>query len=77
MTVSYSLPLACDNGLSGRPAAHALENANVFLAGDWVGPTGMLADASAASAQSAAQHALAALALSNGASKREPMHVAT
>ena len=31
------------------------EQPNVFLAGDWVGPEGMLADAAAASARSSAQ----------------------
>ena len=45
MTVAHSLPRADEGGLSGRPAVPFGEQPNVFLAGDWVGPEGMLADA--------------------------------
>jgi phytoene dehydrogenase-like protein len=76
MTVSHSLPLASEYGLRGRPVVSASGHANVFLAGDWVGPAGMLADASAASARSAAQHALVVLAQTSHAPNREPIHVA-
>jgi phytoene dehydrogenase-like protein len=62
MTVSHCLPLASENGLAGRPAVTAAGHANVFLAGDWVGPQGLLADAAAASARTAARHVLAVLA---------------
>ena len=61
MTVSHSLPVARENGLAGRPSVSASGHANVFLAGDWVGPEGLLADAAAASARSAAHHVLAFL----------------
>jgi phytoene dehydrogenase-like protein len=61
MTVSQSLPLASENGLAGRPAVTAAGHANVFLAGDWVGPEGLLSDAAAASARSASRHVLAVL----------------
>ena len=37
--------LRATNGLSGRPPVAMPERPNVFLAGDWVGPEGMLADA--------------------------------
>ena len=59
MTVAHSLPLAERGGLAGRPAIDAPAPPNVFLAGDWVGPTGMLGDASAASALAAARAAVA------------------
>jgi phytoene dehydrogenase-like protein len=62
MTVSHSLPLASENGLAGRPAVTAAGHANIFLAGDWVGPQGLLADAAAASARTAARHVLEVLA---------------
>jgi phytoene dehydrogenase-like protein len=58
MTVAHTLPLARRGGLAGRPAIDAPEPPNVFLAGDWVGPTGMLGDASAASALAAARAAV-------------------
>jgi phytoene dehydrogenase-like protein len=61
MTVSHGLPLASENGLAGRPAVTAAGHANVFLAGDWVGTEGLLADAAAASARSAARHVLTVL----------------
>ncbi len=50
MIVSYSLPLASENGLAGRPDVTSTGQPNIFLAGDWVGQEGQLADASAASA---------------------------
>jgi hypothetical protein len=59
MTVSQALPRARDGGLRGRPAVEIAERPRVFLAGDWVGPRGTLADAAAASARDAAQRALA------------------
>jgi phytoene dehydrogenase-like protein len=58
MTVAHALPLARRGGLAGRPAVEVPERPNVFLAGDWVGPSGMLGDASAASALAAARAAV-------------------
>lgn len=55
MTVTHALPLAAAGGGSGRATVDAARLPNVFLAGDWVGPEAMLADASAASAALAAQ----------------------
>jgi phytoene dehydrogenase-like protein len=61
MTVAHGLPSASDRGLAGRPPVILDERPNVFLAGDWVGHEGMLADAATASAQRAARAALACL----------------
>jgi phytoene dehydrogenase-like protein len=55
MTVGHSLPRPEEGGLAGRPGVEVEGCPNVFLAGDWVGPEGMLADASAASAREAAR----------------------
>lgn len=54
MLVTNAVVRAADGGMSGRPGPTIPELPNVFLAGDWVGPTGMLADASVASARDAA-----------------------
>jgi phytoene dehydrogenase-like protein len=58
VTVAHALPLARNGGLAGRPGVMATAIPNVSLAGDWVGPDGMLSDASASSALSAAGSAL-------------------
>jgi phytoene dehydrogenase-like protein len=60
MLVAPDLPQASAGGLAGRPAVDAAlaEIPGVFLAGDWVGERGQLADAAAASAVEAAQRAL-------------------
>lgn len=62
LTVTHGMPLARNGGLAGRPGAKALALDGVFLAGDWIGPEGVLADASAASARVAAQAAVAHVA---------------
>ncbi len=56
MVVANRTPLAAEGGLNGRPDV-ALTN-RIFLAGDWVGPTGWLAEASFSSARAAAQRIL-------------------
>jgi phytoene dehydrogenase-like protein len=61
MTVAHSVPRADERGLAGRPAVTLNSHPNVFLAGDWVGSEGLLADAALASARVAAQRVLAAL----------------
>ena len=53
LTVTGAAPLARLGGLSGRPAITAAGLRNVFLAGDWVGAHGALADASFASGHAA------------------------
>jgi glycine/D-amino acid oxidase-like deaminating enzyme len=55
LVVAHGAPTAAGGGLAGRPNARALGVDGVFLAGDWVGDVGLLADASAASGQRAAQ----------------------
>ena len=77
MTVAHSLPLAREDGLAGQPAVSLAEHPNVFLAGDWVGPEALLADAAAASARSSARHVLAALAQTGAETMRESLHVAS
>jgi hypothetical protein len=57
IVASNALPLAATGGLAGRPAGRVDGVDNVFLAGDWVGDTGFLADACFASAREAARQA--------------------
>ena len=59
MTVAHALPTAAGGGAAGRPAAVIAEAPGVYLAGDWVGPEGLLADAAFASARAAALAAVA------------------
>jgi phytoene dehydrogenase-like protein len=58
LVVAHGAPTASGGGLAGRPAVDVLGLPGVYVAGDWVGPTGMLADAAAASGRSAAVAAL-------------------
>lgn len=58
MVVAGALPLATAGGLAGRPAVTASGVPGVYLAGDWVGPTGWLSEASLASGRAAAVAAL-------------------
>jgi hypothetical protein len=55
VVVSHSLVAAASGGFPGRPTGRIAGIDNVFLAGDWVGPTGQLADASVASGMWAAR----------------------
>jgi phytoene dehydrogenase-like protein len=52
--VMHGAPAAAGGGLRGRPTVDALGTPGVLIAGDWVGPSGMLADASSASGHAAA-----------------------
>jgi phytoene dehydrogenase-like protein len=54
MVVAGTLPRAATGGLRGRPTVTATGLPGVFLAGDWVGPEGLLADAALASGMAAA-----------------------
>jgi phytoene dehydrogenase-like protein len=76
MTVAHGLPRAHEDGLLGRPAVAVPERPNVFLAGDWVGPLGMLADASAASAAESARRVLSILERAPSI-ERSSLHVTT
>jgi phytoene dehydrogenase-like protein len=50
-----TLPTAREGGFAGRPGPRVPGLDNLYLAGDWVGSEGFLADASLASAQRAAE----------------------
>lgn len=68
MTVTHGLPLASQGGLAGRPAVMAPGTDSAYVAGDWVGGEGLLADASFASGAEAGR-AAAALASRQGAAR--------
>jgi phytoene dehydrogenase-like protein len=55
MVVDNALPTAVNGGASGRPGPAVPGVAGLYLAGDWVGPTGLLSDAALSSARAAAQ----------------------
>jgi phytoene dehydrogenase-like protein len=56
ITVAHDFPRWADE--SRRIVSSVSDVPGVFLAGDWVGPAGMLADAAAASARAAAEEAI-------------------
>jgi hypothetical protein len=56
------MPRAETGGLAGRPRVTDSGQPGVLIAGDWVGPEGLLADASLASGHEAGRQALRALA---------------
>ena len=55
LTAVNALPTAARGGLAGRPGPRVAGVTNLYLAGDWVGSEGFLADASMASARQAAR----------------------
>jgi phytoene dehydrogenase-like protein len=59
MTAMHRAVLAEQGSLAGRPTIDALGVEGLLLAGDWVGPKGLLLDAAMASAESAALRLLA------------------
>jgi phytoene dehydrogenase-like protein len=59
MVVTGSLPDAATRGLAGRPPVMLAEHDGVLVAGDWVGPEGLLLDAVASSAVAAGRAAAA------------------
>ena len=61
MTVASTAPRADRGGLRGRPGTGAAGIPGIHLAGDWVGPVGLLADAALASGAEAGRRAVAAL----------------
>lgn len=60
MVVTHGMPLARRGGLAGRPDVGLSGDPRVTVAGDWVGPVGMLADAAFASGRAAAEAVVAA-----------------
>jgi phytoene dehydrogenase-like protein len=61
MTVAGSFPRAEAGGMRGRPTTADTGTPGIHLAGDWVGPDGLLADGALASGQDAGRQALRAL----------------
>ncbi|MGV3719728.1 MAG: amine oxidase, partial [Actinomycetota bacterium] len=59
VTVTHALPTAAMGGTAGRPGPAVPGVPNVYVVGDWVGPEGLLSDASVASAELAANMILA------------------
>src|SRR6185503_14521287 len=55
MTVTHGIPTAENGGLPGRAPVEVSEVAGLYLAGDWVGAEGTLANAAVASAARAAR----------------------
>ena len=55
LRVSHRLPTVATGGLAGRPPAEVPHHSGLYRVGDWVGPEGMLSDASFASAESVAR----------------------
>jgi hypothetical protein len=62
MVVSSTMPRAATGGLAGRPSITESGLPRVFLAGDWIGPDGVLSDASLASGHAAGRAAIRAAA---------------
>ena len=59
MVVSGGMPTAAGGGLAGRPSTVGPERPGIFLAGDWVGPVGLLTDAAVSSGVEAGRQAAA------------------
>lgn len=59
MVVMNRIPSASDSGFEKRPGPQVPDVAGLYVAGDWVGNYGLLADASFASAKQAAEMAVA------------------
>lgn len=60
LLVAHALPQAAERGTAGRPGPEVPGAPGLFVAGDWVGPEGLLIDASLSSAARAASLAVAA-----------------
>jgi predicted NAD/FAD-dependent oxidoreductase len=58
MVVAGSTPRAVNGGLLGRPRITDSGQHGVYIAGDWVGPEGLLSDAAITSGHQAAREAL-------------------
>jgi phytoene dehydrogenase-like protein len=57
MTAVTAVPIPAAGGLGGRPGVEVPDRPGAFVAGDWVGAVGMLADATIASAREAGRRA--------------------
>jgi hypothetical protein len=61
MTTVTAIPTPQTGGLPGRPGVALPGHAGAFVAGDWVGPEGLLLDAAVSSAVAAARAASVAV----------------
>jgi phytoene dehydrogenase-like protein len=61
LTVTGAIPRARSGGLAGRPRIEDTGVPGLTMAGDWVGPVGLLADAALASGRAAGHQAVANL----------------
>lgn len=59
MVVTGPMPIAARGGLDGRPPVTVPEHPGVLIAGDWVGPSGLLSDAAVSSGHEAGRLAAA------------------
>ena len=66
-TVSNARVDAARGGLAGRPDVRVPEVSGLYVVGDWVGPEGLLSDASLSSAARAADAILGVVASSRAA----------
>lgn len=57
MVVTAAMPAAAAGGMGSRPDVAVAGHPGLYVAGDWVGPEGLLLDAVAASAFAAGRHA--------------------
>jgi phytoene dehydrogenase-like protein len=57
LVVAHDVPRASAGGLRGRPDAQVPGIEGLFVAGDWIGPEGLLADAALASGRAAGRRA--------------------
>jgi phytoene dehydrogenase-like protein len=57
VVAATDIPTAATGGLAGRPAVAVADRPGVFVAGDWVGPRGLLADGALASGADAGRAA--------------------
>jgi phytoene dehydrogenase-like protein len=63
MVVSNDMPRAAAGGLSGRPGPQIAGINGLYVAGDWVGARGLLADATLASAEQVAEQIAAGMSV--------------
>ena len=58
MIVYNALVIAEQGGIYGRPDVKIPDVENIYIVGDWIGPEGLLVDASLSSAKRAAEYIL-------------------
>ena len=71
MTVVGATPTPATGGLAGRPGIDSTGLPGVFVAGDWVGPRGWLADCTLSSGEAAGAAAASASVRRGAVSARQ------